>query len=128
MIMNFRVKVIAAPLGLSEYECTDGKVFLDKKVAEAHQVGLDNQMNKLKKDYQTNIDPKESYDLIEILKTFDGAIDYDGSASSQVYFELKNGKRLRFMVCDSDVGNDKLRVDQYEGLAIIGQDGKPKNL
>ena len=33
-------KQIPAPMGLSEWECSDGKVFYDRKMAQAHEKGL----------------------------------------------------------------------------------------
>lgn len=78
------------------------------------------------KDYQSNISDPEAGNLIAALKKFDGAINYDGDASSQVMFQLANGKTLRIGITDDDVGTGKLWVDQYQGLAIIGQDGETK--
>lgn len=37
--MNYP-KRIPAPLGLSEWECSDGKVFYNSKMAKAHQEGI----------------------------------------------------------------------------------------
>ena len=68
--------------------------------------------------YQSNISPHQSLLLIENLKRFEGAINYDGSCSAQVMFQLANGKTLRFCSTDDDCGNAKLHVDQYPGLAI----------
>ena len=78
----------------------------------------------MKHKYQSTISPGQSLTLIQKLKEFDGAIDYDGDCSCQVYFKLKNGKRLRFAVCDGDVGNPCLAIDQYPGLAIVGASGE----
>ncbi len=77
-------------------------------------------------NYQSNINWRQSYELIKALKKFDGAIDYDGSCSNQVLFHLSNGKTLRFMVVDSDVGDSHLAVDQYPGLAIVDSAGETK--
>lgn len=42
--MNDRYpKQIPAPLGLSEWECSDGKVYYDSNAAKSHQDGLDAQ-------------------------------------------------------------------------------------
>ena len=67
----------------------------------------------------TSINSDQGLSLIRLLKGCEGAIDYDGSASSQVLFMLANGKTLRFGVTDDDV-TDKpgLWVDQYPGLAL----------
>lgn len=74
--------------------------------------------------YKSNISPGQSASLVLALKKLSGAINYDGDYSCQVYFELKNGKRLRFGYNDED---GKLFVDQYEGLGIINQTtGKTK--
>lgn len=62
--------------------------------------------------------------LINQLKKMDGAVDYDGDYSTQVYFELKNGKRLRFGVND----DGDFFVDQYEGLGILDRTGAIKHI
>lgn len=54
--------------------------------------------------------------FIDLLKKLDGAVSYDGDASFQVVFKLKNGKTLRFGITDDDIGSGFLWVDQYEGL------------
>ncbi len=67
--------------------------------------------------HNTNINSTDGIDLIQELKKVDGAIPYDGNASCQVVFLLKNGKTLRFCVTDDDVAMHKgLVIDQYEGL------------
>ena len=81
-----------------------------------------------KKEKQEAIDDlllEQGFEIVSKLKKMNGAIDYDGDCSVQVYFELKNGKRLRFGYNDED---GKLNIDQYEGLAIIGKDGQPKRI
>ena len=66
------------------------------------------------------------YRFIDKLKKLDGAIEYDGSCSSQVIFRLANGRTLRISRTDDDVAvTPGLHCDQYEGLALIGGDGKP---
>lgn len=75
--------------------------------------------------FKSRINPKESSRIINYLKKLDGAINYDGDYSEQVYFELKNGQRLRFGQNDE---GDGLFVDQYAGLAIIGANGIPKKI
>lgn len=66
-------------------------------------------------------DWQKAYDIICHLKRMDGAMEYDGSCSSQVIFKLTNGKTLRFCVCDDDVAGDSiehqgLQIDQFGGL------------
>lgn len=56
--------------------------------------------------------------FVQALKGLDGAIPYDGDASSQVVFLLANGKTLRIGVTDNDVGSGFLWFDQYDGLKI----------
>lgn len=58
----------------------------------------------------------KAYKLIDALKKLDGAFSYDGDASNQVVFKLKNGKILRIGCTDSDVGSGNLWIDQYNGL------------
>ena len=59
--------------------------------------------------------------FIEYLKTLKGGLQYDGDASCQVIFQLKNGKNLRIGITDDDLCDKDsigLWVDQYEGLKI----------
>lgn len=59
--------------------------------------------------------------FVEYLKTLDGAVEYDGCASIQVMFQLKNGKNLRIGITDDDLcdrNHKGLWVDQYGGLKI----------
>lgn len=78
----------------------------------------------MKNKYDSNIGDPEAGKLIQALKKFNGAMDYDGDASCQVMFGLANGETLRIGITDDDVGTGKLWVDQYQGLAIIGKDGE----
>ena len=60
---------------------------------------------------------QDALDFITKLKTFNGAIEYDGDASVQVAFLLANGKTLRFGTTDDDVARELgLWFDQYPGL------------
>ncbi len=64
-----------------------------------------------------NIPSEKAGEIIAILKTLAGAINYDGDASSQVVFKLENGRTLRFGVTDDDcAATPGLWVDQYDGL------------
>ena len=38
---NDKVKRVPAPLGLSEWQCTDGKTYYNRQSADAHQNGID---------------------------------------------------------------------------------------
>ena len=71
-----------------------------------------------------NTPDNDKLELINHCKKLSGAVDYDGDYSTQVYFELKNGKRLRIGM--NDEGD--FFIDQYEGLGIIGADGKTKKI
>lgn len=74
----------------------------------------------------TTIGSMAGIELINILKTLDGAISYDGECSTQVAFRLKNGRTVRFGVTDEDVTpieSQGLWVDQYAGLAV--EEGDP---
>lgn len=60
---------------------------------------------------------QSSMSLIHKLKQLDGAISYDGECSTQVVFELKNGKTLRIGITDDDVAEvPGIWCDQYQGL------------
>jgi hypothetical protein len=41
IIAEKMITILPAPLGLSEYRCTDGKEFYDKEFAISHQVGIE---------------------------------------------------------------------------------------
>lgn len=56
----------------------------------------------------------EAVNFVESLKKLEGAISYDGNASTQVLFYLANGRVLRIGVTDEDVGDRAgLWADQY---------------
>ena len=79
------------------------------------------------KNSLTEIPSELGSKLIDKLKTFKGAINYDGTASSQVVFLLANGETLRFAVSDDDCYEEEqkpvMMVDQYRGLAIQTKNG-----
>ncbi len=63
---------------------------------------------------------KQAYELIKLLKKVAGAINYDGDASTQVMFKMRDGKNLRIGITDEDVAPGQgLWFDDYEGLKIL---------
>ena len=52
-------------------------------------------------EYLNNISDKNALTIIDELKKLVGAVDYDGNYSTQVFFKLENGHRLRFGLNDT---------------------------
>lgn len=66
-----------------------------------------------------------SVNLVEALKKMPGAFPYDSDSCVQVYFELTNGMRMRFVAVDDDNPNsDKICIDNYGGLPLVGKNGE----
>lgn len=71
------------------------------------------------------IEQKKIWKLFNELKQIPGGYEYDGCASIQICFPLRNDGELRFGVYDEDPP-DTLSIDLYDGALPPGITGPVK--